>query len=168
MEETHVISDTELTSILEAGRWAPSAMNGQPWRYSVAKRGTDLFEAIRGNLSGFNSAWTARASAYVVVSTHDVTPDGSKYVTADLDGGLSVAQMIVQAQGSGLVGHVMTGIDFAGLHKMLELPDELRVLCVLAIGKAAPADRLEGGALERETAPRTRHSLDEIVLHGKP
>jgi hypothetical protein len=100
-----------------------------------------------------------------VVSALDVTADGSKYVTADLDSGLSVAQMIVQAQGIGLVGHIMTGIDFSGMHEVLGLADELRVVCVVAIGKGAPADRLEGGAFERETAPRARHSLDEIVLH---
>ena len=59
----------------------------------------------------------------------------------------------------------MTGADFAALHTLLQLPDELRLVCIMAVGKAAPADRLEGGAFERETAPRTRHSLDEIVLH---
>lgn len=165
MDETHVLSESDLTSILEAGRWAPSAMNGQPWRYSAALRGGELFETVRGKLSGFNADWTKRASAYVVVSALDVTADGSKYVTADLDAGLSVAQMIIQAQGIGLVGHIMTGIDFTGLHEVLALADELRVVCVVAIGKGAPADRLEGGAYERETAPRARHSLDEIVLH---
>jgi hypothetical protein len=39
---------------------------------------------------------------------------------------------------------------------------------LIAVGKVAPAEQLEGPAYEREIAPRVRLSLDEIMLHGKP
>ncbi len=42
---------------LEAARWAPSAMNYQPWRFIVARRGTEAHERLVGALMGFNQAW---------------------------------------------------------------------------------------------------------------
>ena len=38
-DEGAVISNEDLVGILEAARWAPSAFNGQPWRFFVGKRG---------------------------------------------------------------------------------------------------------------------------------
>ena len=40
------ISNGDLLAILEAARWAPSAFNGQPWRYFVGKRGDEVFTQI--------------------------------------------------------------------------------------------------------------------------
>ena len=40
------ISETELLTILEAGRWAPSAYNSQPWRFVYALRGTEQWDRI--------------------------------------------------------------------------------------------------------------------------
>jgi hypothetical protein len=62
----------------------------------------------------------------------------------------------------------MAGIHKDAVHKILALADDLEVLVIVAIGKQAPADTLEGPAFEREVQARVRHELDEIVLHGKP
>ena len=35
-----VVTDEQVTSLLEAARWAPSANNSQPWRFAVARRGS--------------------------------------------------------------------------------------------------------------------------------
>jgi len=32
------VSNTNITTILEAGRWAPSGLNNQPWRFMVIKK----------------------------------------------------------------------------------------------------------------------------------
>jgi hypothetical protein len=62
----------------------------------------------------------------------------------------------------------MGGIDHLALHAELGYPENLGLLVVIAIGKGAPAELLEGGAYDREVAARTRLPLDEIVLHGLP
>jgi hypothetical protein len=41
-------------------------------------------------------------------------------------------------------------------------------VAVIAIGKQASAEQLEGPLLERENAPRVRKSLEEIVVKGLP
>lgn len=167
-DSNYVISQHEMLSILEAARWAPSANNAQPWRFSVAAKGTPLFDKVVEGLSGFNAAWAPKASAIIVVSVVATNADGSANKSAPLDAGITIGQLIVQAHEIGLHAHVIGGVLHDVLHKNLELADNLQVLVALTIGKLAPATDLEGPAYEREIAPRTRLELDEIVLHGKP
>ena len=166
-DESHDLSDTELLSILEAGRWAPSSSNGQPWRFSVAKRGTELHKKVVAGLTGFNQAWAPAASALIVVSVKK-KEDGSSHKGNHYDAGLAVALMSVQAQALDLYTHQMGGILHEQLHKDLGLADDLEVVVVFSVGKKDAPEKFEGAALERELAPRTRLELSEIVLHGKP
>lgn len=168
-DETYEISQHELLSILEAGRWAPSANNMQPWRYSVAKRGTELFDQMVGAMSGFNQAWAPRASAVIVVSIFKQKPDGTPYEVAMLDAGLTSQNMMIQTAELGLAAHPIGGLVHEQMAQVLDLSDDLRPVLALAIGKRADASVLEGTpAYEREVAARVRHDLDDIVLHGKP
>ena len=56
------IDEAKLTAALEAARWSPSANNSQPWRFIVARRGSAAFDAIVGELMGFNQTWAGAAS----------------------------------------------------------------------------------------------------------
>ncbi|MDE2592508.1 MAG: hypothetical protein KGL41_06615, partial [Actinomycetales bacterium] len=60
------------------------------------------------------------------------------------------------------------GIVHPWLHQTLGLDDNTKTLVGITIGKRAEPETLEGGLHDREVAPRTRLSLDEITLHGKP
>ena len=166
-DKSHEISDQELLSILEAGRWAPSANNLQPWRFSVAKRGTVLHTKVVAGLTGFNQAWAPAASALIVVSVK--RSDAGDSIKGNFyDAGLAVALMSVQAQALDLYTHQMGGILREELHKSLELAADLEVALVFTVGKKDVPEKFEGEALAREIAPRTRLELSEIVLHGKP
>jgi nitroreductase len=166
-DEAYELSDQELLSILEAGRWAASSNNGQPWRFSVAKRGSQLHAKVVAGLTGFNQGWAPTASALIVVSVKKAE-DGSSRKGNFYDAGLAVSQMSIQAQAMDLYTHQMGGILHDEIHKSLGLSSDLEVALVFTVGKKAPAEKLEGPALERELAPRTRLELSEIVLHGKP
>ena len=166
-DAAYEISDQDLLSILEAARWAPSANNGQPWRFSVAKRGTELHAQISDGLSGFNRAWAPVASVLIVVSVKK-DEDGTSSKRNFFDAGLSVSLLALQAQALGLHSHQMAGIDVEKLQQVLDIPDDLEVALVIAVGKRDEPTKLEGPALERELAPRTRLDLADIVLHGQP
>lgn len=169
MDKTFEISDQDLLGVIEAGRWAPSAMNVQPWRFSVAKRGTELFDHIAAHLGGFNASWSPSSAAYIVVSAFTNGDDDKPGTTSQFDAGLATAQMLIQAEALGIHGHVMGGIDHAELHKELGYPENLALLVVVAVGKEVPAERAEPGvARDRDLAPRSRLPLEEIVLHGLP
>ena len=75
--EAETISDENLTAILEAARWAPSAFNGQPWRFYVGKRGDEVFSQIMTSLGDFNKSWAKSASALILVAGKTVRGDGS-------------------------------------------------------------------------------------------
>ena len=159
----------ELLTVLEAARWAPSANNAQPWRFAVVNRGEALFEKMATEgLTGFNQAWAPRASTLIVVAINTKQADGAENRFAPYDAGLAVSSLVIQAHELGLHAHQIGGFVPDAVREIFGLAEDLKPIVVVALGKVAPADKLEGPAYEREIAPRTRLTLDEIVLHGKP
>ena len=167
-DPTYKLTQHELLSVLEAGRWAPSANNAQPTRYSVIEHGSPLHAQIVGTLAGWNSAWAGNASAIILVSAETSNADGAVNPFAVYDAGQAVAHLSIQAHELGLHVHQMAGLDKAKAAEILGLPANLELVVSLAVGKIAPAEALPEPLFEREVAPRVRKDLDEIVLHGKP
>lgn len=168
-DREYLLSQNEALAILEAGRWSPSANNLQPWRFAFVSRDDKLHKELsEKGLTGFNQAWAPDASALIVLAVQKTSPDGKEIKDRNYDAGLAASQMVVQAQELGLHTHQMGGIVHAEVHALLNLDDNQEVLVIIAVGKVAPAEQLEGPAFEREIAPRVRLSLDEIMLYGKP
>ena len=164
-DATALVKADDLTAILEAGRWAPSAFNGQPWRYLVAERGDAKFEVISQTLSGFNQEWAPSASAYIVACALTVNAEGNPIRSALFDLGLSVGSILVEAHHRGYHIHQMAGFDRDALKSAFNLVAELQPVVVLALGVAADAQVLGNDILkEREAAPRERKALSEILL----
>ena len=163
-DETATMTDAQLDAVLEAARWAPSAMNLQPRRFVAARRGTDTFRKVTENLLGFNAAWAFRASALVVGILETTNEDGEPLRFAEYDLGQSLAALTVQAHAEGLHVHQMAGIDAAGLSAAFDLPERFVPFTVTAVGTVADPSVLDEKAAEREVAPRTRIPLDEVVL----
>lgn len=160
------ISDSDLTGILEAGRWAPSAFNAQPWRFIVAKRGDKDFEKLSKTFSGFNAHWAPKASALILVSAVKTNPDGALNPTAEYDAGLSAACMTMEALHRGLVVHQIAGFERDQVKAAFNLPDNYSQMAILVIGHQAPAEGLvDEKLIELEKSPRVRLPLTEIVLN---
>ncbi|MBO4208496.1 nitroreductase family protein [Micromonospora echinofusca] len=151
------LTDDELTSMLEAARWAPSARNSQPWRFVVGRRDDERHKQILANLTGANQRWAGRASA-LLVGTY-LPGSHSAY-----DLGQAVAHLSVQATSLGLHVHQMAGFDGDGLRASLALPAEVQPHVVVAVGRLADPATLPDDLRERETAPRQRHPLAELIL----
>jgi len=166
-DSTYEITKDEINSILEAGRWAPSANNLQPWRFSVVTRGEELHTAIvEQAMSGFNAAWVPNASKIIFISVPALTQDGNPYQIAWFDAGLAAQNMMIQAQALGLASHPISGYKHDVVSKLLGLEEDRNSIAAIVLGKQADPSILAAPAQEREVAPRTRLSLDEIVLHG--
>lgn len=67
--------ETDLKTILEAARWAPSAFNIQPWRFVYARRDDDNWGKLLELLNPFNLGWAQHASALVFLFS-DTEIDG--------------------------------------------------------------------------------------------
>ncbi|MFL2000728.1 nitroreductase family protein [Microbacterium sp. A1-JK] len=159
------IDEQKLASAIEAARWSSSAANSQPWRFIVARRGTEAFTRIAATLAGFNGAWAGSAGALVVAAYEQAGPEGEPRPWAQYDLGQAMAHFTIQAHATGLHVHTMGGFDADAVSAAFELPARIRPLTVTAVGVLAPAEALGDETLiARETAPRERRPLSEIVL----
>jgi nitroreductase len=166
--EAKTISDEDLTAMLEAARWAPSAFNGQPWRFYVGKRGDEVFSQIMTSLGDFNKSWAKNASALILVAGKTVRDDGSMHADYQFDCGLAVAQLVIETHHRGLIAHQMTGFNKGVAQEVLSIPADQSPVVVIAIGTQDAPEKLTGPLLERELAPRQRLPLSEIVVQGLP
>ncbi|MDN4596896.1 nitroreductase family protein [Leifsonia virtsii] len=158
------IDDVALRSALEAARWSPSANNSQPWRFIVARRGTEAFTTIVENLAGFNKAWASSAAVLVVAAAEVVDEDGNERRWAVYDLGQAVAHLTVQAHHDGLHAHQMGGFDAEGLRTAFGLEERFVPTSVTALGVLGDPEALPEPLRSRESAPRTRRALEEIAV----
>ncbi len=158
------LDETKLRAALEAARWSASASNSQPWRFIVARKGSEAFAKVEAALMGFNSAWAGSAGALIVALTETVDQDGKPRRWAEYDLGQAMAHLSVQAHSDGLHVHQMGGFVADALREAFDVPAELTPLSVSAIGVLGSPDLLADSARERETAPRTRRPLAESLL----
>ena len=93
-DRTHVVGSGQIECMLQAARWAPSAMNRQPWAFVVGRRGDRVHERLEGLARGL-SDWALGASA-LVLAAYRTEGDEPDYALHDLGG--AVAHMSVQAE----------------------------------------------------------------------
>jgi nitroreductase len=166
-DPTAEVSTDVLRTILEAARWAPSANNTQPWRFIVARRGTDAFTTVHDALMGFNQAWADSAAVLIVNIAETADAEGTPRPWARYDLGQAVAHLTVQAQHEGLHTHQMGGFDGARIAQAFGLSEHLEVVSITAIGVLGDVDALPEPLREREVAPRLRKPLAELVVAGE-
>jgi nitroreductase len=158
----------QLSMLLEAARWAPSASNTQPWRFAVGTRGDAAFRALADTLVPGNRVWAEHASALVLIAAKTSGDNGTTLPYALYDAGQAAAHLTVQAQALGLATHQMGGFDRDAVRTAFALPSSITPLVVMAVGvRSATADLPEPLAA-REAAPRTRTALQDLLVHIPP
>ncbi|GII77974.1 hypothetical protein Sru01_29560 [Sphaerisporangium rufum] len=163
-DPAHELDDHALLALLEAARWAPSAVNSQPWRFAVARRGEPAFAELLAALAPGNRSWAHTAGALVLVAARTTDAQGRSLPWAHYDAGQAVAALTLQAGHDGLSVHQMGGFDAAATRRVLGLPDTLAPLVILAVGRHDPRADLPAPLAERERAPRTRLPLADLLL----
>jgi len=164
------ISETDLLTMIEAGRWAASSYNSQPWRFLYARRGTPSWDKFLGLLIPFNQSWAKNASALVVlVSAETMRPPGSdKDVPShshSMDSGAAAGSFALQATMMGWQVHGMVGFDIPRAAIELNVPANHRVEAAYAIGRPGDKATLPEGLQAREQ-PSPRRPLAEIAIEG--
>ena len=159
------LTPAELSSLLEAARWAPSSRNSQPWRFVVGTRDDETHKRIFANLSASNQRWAGDASVLIVGAHATAGPDGVPLRHAAYDLGQAVAHLSLQAAAFELHVHQMGGFDPGSLRTDLELPDELEIAVVIAVGRLGNPDSLPADLRAREIRLRTRHPVADLLLN---
>jgi nitroreductase len=160
------IGDAELFTLFEAARWAPSSGNSQPWRFLYARRDTAHWPLFFGLLSERNQSWCHQAAALVVLVSRTVQDKtGRALPTHAYDTGAAWMSLALQGWISGLVVHGMAGFDFARARTSLNIPDEMSVNAMAAIGRPGRVEDLPEIHSSRES-PSQRRPLAESVNEG--
>jgi nitroreductase len=143
------VSDDQLNAILEAGRWAPSYINSQPWGFVVV-RDAAVRAKIGSVLKRVTISWQGFAQApVIIVVTVDASLDPRHHVE---DGAAAAQNMAIMAHSLGLStfwAGVLEPGDAGGtpedeLRQTLGVPRKRRVVAVLPVGVAgyeAKSDR---------------------------
>ncbi len=164
------MSEHDLMTILEAGRWAPSSYNSQPWRFIYGRRGTPHFDKILSFLIEFNQSWAKNASVLIVlVSSSTMLPPGKDAPVPShshsMDAGAAWENMALQATLLGYHAHGMVGFDMERAFAELGVPQGFRVEQAIAIGRRGDKSLLPEGVAAREN-PSDRLPLSVIAMEG--
>lgn len=163
------VSNQDLKTVLEAGRWAASSYNEQPWRFIVARKSDGaLYDKLLRVLLPFNQAWAKAAPVLVItVAKQAFTHNGTPNLHAMHDAGAALAHMGLQATALGLRVHAMAGFDREKARTELGIPEGYEPAAAVALGYPGTPDELPPPYRERELAPRARKPLEELAFGGK-
>ncbi len=152
------VSDEDVNAILEAGQWAPSPLNLQPWQFVVV-RASDAKARIRqagetakqAVAEGGGPGWAAKydmdfveQAPVLVAVLYDPGKGGLGAFFNQPHGALQAASaciqnMMLKATDLGLESLWFTFFDPAALAPILQIPDKLDIAGVIALGKPTDA-----------------------------
>ncbi len=163
-DQKRQISDEDLEAILEAGSYAPSCFNEQPWRAVVARRGTKVFDAIVATLTPGNQAWAPFSDVLMVMmSKKTFSRNGSPNRFNQFDSGAAWGFLLLEAQKRGILAHPMGGYNLNLLKESLKIDDDLDILAVAAIGYYGTKEYLPE-AVQAKEIPNTRKKVEELLI----
>ncbi|MDP8567209.1 nitroreductase family protein [Methylophilus aquaticus] len=163
------VSSTQVISLLEAARWAPSCFGDQPWRYVVCNKAENMqaWQAAFDCLVAANQSWAVNAPVLLLICTDTLFSHNQKANKwGPYDTGAATENLCLQATALGLMAHQMGGFDADKARVAFKVPERYQILPMVAVGYQAPVDTLTDELKEREVAPRSRKTLGELFFNG--
>ena len=140
----------KLDYILECVRFAPSAVNKQPWRFHIVSKEEDKAWLQQC----YNRDWFKTAPMYVIASIlHDeewVRADGKHH--GDIDIAIAVEHLCLAATEQGLATCWVCNFDAPLCKQLFGLPANEEPAVLIPLGYAAD-----------EIKPKNRKAIEEIV-----
>jgi nitroreductase len=132
----------EITSILEAGRWAPSYANTQPWEF-ITVTDNKLKQEVAEIAKETMTAHAGIEGAHAIIATC-VDPEKDQYHFIE-DGAVATQNMALAAHSLGLatywIGILSPMNDRQSVEhrikEVLNIPEKIRVISLLPIGVPA-------------------------------
>jgi len=143
------ISDENITTILDAGRWAPSGLNNQPWRFSIIKQ-----ETIRNELSSLTKYSRIINECNTCIAVFYHTPSGYNKDKDLMSIGSCIQNMLLAAEsltiGAVWLGEILNKKE--EVNRVLNIDSENELMAIIALGYS------------RETPSKERKDLDSLIL----
>jgi nitroreductase len=164
-QEDHEVGLETLKELVNLGRMSASGANLQPLKYILScgsKTNADIFSCLAW--AGYLKDWPGpaegeRPAAYIVVL-------GDTSITQDVgcDHGIAAQTIMLGAREKGLAGCMLGSINRKLLRDLLDVPEHLKILLVLAIGK--PNEQIVLDTLEPDGS--IRYWRDNEGVHHVP
>jgi nitroreductase len=147
------VSIEKITSILEAGRWAPSYANSQPWKF-ITVTDSKLKQEVAEIAKETMAAHAGIEGAHIIIATC-VDPEKDPYHFIE-DGAVATQNMALAAHSLGLatywVGILSSTNDRKSVeHRIkdvLDIPEKIRAISLLPLGVPAYSIEKERKRLE--------------------
>lgn len=152
------VPEEDLMRIFEAARWAPSAMNLQPWRFIIARTKADR-EKFYSFINDGNRKWCEKAPVLALIISD------KQDATHAFDTGAAWGYLSLQAAHQGLATHPMGGFDRERAREILNIPDNFAIQALVAIGYQGEKEALDEELQAREQ-PSDRRPLKESIFEG--
>jgi len=157
--ESTGIDDDKVESILEAGRWAPSWINKQPWNFIVIKNQKTKEQLSEVVPTAFVQG--LKEAPLCITVTVDSIDDPYHFVE---DGAAATQNIALAAHSLGLNSAWIGVFDLKNqknsaeskIKKILEIPKENRIIAILPIGH-----------VKNELPKKDRKPLKQIVYEEK-
>lgn len=163
------VAEEDLRALFEAARWTMSSYNAQPWRYvvGVRERNRAVWDQVLCVLVEGNQAWARNAPVLALgVVEHHFEHNGKPNKAATHDLGAASAALTVEATVRGLHVHQMIGIEPDRAREVFDLRGSLEPLTGIAIGYLGEPGAVDEQYAQRDTRPRERKPVDELVIRG--
>ncbi len=163
------VSAEDLHALFEAARWTASSYNAQPWRYIVGVKGRSqaLWDQVFSVLVEGNQPWARNAPVLALgLVQHAFEHNGKPNKAAVHDLGAASASLTVEASSRGLSVHQMIGIDPDKAREVFDLDPGIEPFTGLAIGYRGEPAVIDEAYAQRDAAPRSRKSLEELIIAG--
>jgi nitroreductase len=158
------IEPEKLNLILDAGRWAPSARNYQPWRFIIVQD-KKVVEKLVKAFSESNQVIIDAPVILVVCARagDDVIKNELEYYLFDV--GLAVENIVLAATELGILTHLMTAFDEVQVKQILHIPEDVRAL--VATPLSYPLETSYDEAAAERLSKRTRKELKELIHYDR-
>lgn len=172
--QDYPITRVEVIELINLARLSPSARNLQPLKYSISVQ-QETNEKIFSCLAwaGYLKDWAGpeegeRPSAYVVILGDRLISNNFR-----VDSGIAMEALLLGAVEKGLGGCIIGSINKPELRKILDIPENLEPIYVIALGSPKEEVSLElledGGSVEywrddEETHHVPKRCIDDIIL----
>ena len=160
------LTQTQVDSLFEAARWAPSCFNAQPWLFIYAANEVDRARFLPA-LVERNQAWAEKASLLIfLLCRRNFSHNDQDNRHATFDAGAAWMSLALQARKLGLYAHAMAGFSREKAYAILNAPvDHYDIMAAIAVGY-----RADPGILPEQVAsgekPSDRKPLEEVVREG--
>ncbi len=145
------VASEDVRHILDAGRWAPSGLNNQPWRFLVLREGDPRKRVLEECTKYAHVVRRAKVLIGVFLWKSAMYHEGKDHQTA----GACIQNMLLAIHGLGLGGVWLGEIinQEAAVFDILKLPPgRLRLMAFIALGHPA------------RPGSSTRRELSELLL----